>query len=262
MDIEALVRQAIAEGADVVIAAGGDGTVSAVATALVDTPTPLGIIPTGTANGFANALCIPESIPEACDVIKQGCCHKVDTARCNDRMMLLTTNIGFEANLLTEMDREEKNKLGKLAIVINSLRELRQIDRFETWLDTSENSWHESATAVTIANAATVGMVLAQGPAEVAADDGKLSITLVTPKHSWGVLMTATKLFFSALRKRSVHEKRIRSCKATQVTVNTEPSQKVYVDGEPAGETPVTVSRHPQSLRVLVPEYIEDESDS
>ena len=100
--------------------------------------------------------------------------------------MLLVACIGFEANLLTRMDRAEKSRLGKLAIITNSLKELRDIQKFEVQLQTPEQSWQESATAVTIANSATVGMVLAQGPAEVEPDDGDLSITLVTSDHQWG----------------------------------------------------------------------------
>lgn len=253
-DMEALTRQVVAEGAEVVIAAGGDGTVSAIAAALVHRPTQLGIIPTGTANGFAHALGIPEHIPAACDIIKQGHGHPVDTARCNDRMMLLTTNIGFEANLLTKMDRSEKNRWGKLAIVVNSFRELREIERFETWLQTAEQTWHEPATAVTIANTATRSMVLAQGPGNITADDGNLAITVATPKRGWGMLASALRLFISALRQSSVQGDRIRSCKSPAVTVKTDPRQQVYVDGEPAGETPVTIRSEPRSLTVLVSE--------
>ena len=68
---------------------------------------------------------------------------------------LTKPDVDIEANLLTKMEREEKNRLGKLAIVINSLRELQDFKQFETRLKTPDGSWHESATAFTIANAAT-----------------------------------------------------------------------------------------------------------
>ena len=72
VDAQTLAQQAIADGADVVIAAGGDGTVTGVATALLGTDKCLGIIPSGTANGFATDLGIPGNIYGACKVIKAG----------------------------------------------------------------------------------------------------------------------------------------------------------------------------------------------
>jgi YegS/Rv2252/BmrU family lipid kinase len=253
VEVTALAEQAIADGADVIIAAGGDGTVSGVASALVDTDIVLGIIPTGTANAFATALGIPENFAGACEIIKTGRYQQLDTARCNDRMMLLATSIGFEADLLKRMDREEKSQWGKLAIVVNSLRELREFEQFQVRLETPEQTWDEAATAVTIANTATVSMVLAQGPGKIAADNGILSITLVTPEHQWGVLKSAADLFLSALQQQTLQSETVRSCQATQVTVSTDPPQAVFVDGEPTGKTPVTIKCHPRSLTVLTP---------
>lgn len=253
MEAKTLAQQAVAEGADVVIAAGGDGTVSGVAAALLGTDCCLGIIPAGTANGFATTLGIPEDIQGACEVIKAGHRQPVDTAICNGRVMLLVACIGFEADLLTRMDREEKSRLGKLAIVTNSLKQLQDVKQFEAEIQTPDRSWHQSATAVTIANTATVGMVLAQGPAEVKADDGDLSITVVDPKHKWGVLTSAADLWLSALRQQSAQSETIRACKARKVKVETDPPQAIFVDGEQAGQTPLTVECQPKSLMVLKP---------
>lgn len=260
LSAEHIAKEAVAAGADVVIAVGGDGTVSGVASALVDTDVELGIIPAGTANSFASALDIPENLSAACDIIKTGQRRRVDTARCNDRLMLLVACIGFEAKLLEQMEREEKSRFGKLAIVTNSLKQLREIEQFDTQLETPDRQWHEPATAVTIANAATVDMVLAQGPAAIAADDGKLSITLATPEHQWGVLKSAAHLFLSALLNRDVNNDTVHSWKASDVKVDTDPAQAVFVDGEPAGKTPLTIECHPRSLTVITPARPENKS--
>jgi len=253
-----LAQKALQAGADVLIVAGGDGTVSGVAAALVDTDVPLGIIPTGTANSFAAAVGITGSIANACEIIRTGCGKRVDTARSNGHLMLLATCIGFEANLLTDMNREEKSRLGRLAIVTNGLKQLKNVEQFDTTLedpeaDNPDGRWQEPATAVTIANTATMGMVLAQGPADIQPDDGHLSITVVTPDHRWDALTSAANLFLSGLQQRSVNDETVHSHKASQMTVTTDPPQRVYVDGEPAGETPVTVRCYPRSLTVIVP---------
>lgn len=252
---EELARQALDNHADVVIAAGGDGTVSRVAAALVDTDTPLGIIPTGTVNGFAKALGIPKSIGGACDVIKAGHCKKVDTARCSNQMMLLSASVGFQAEVLSKMEREEKARLGRLAIVISSLDELRHIKQFHIEMKTPTRTWREPATSVMVANAVTLSMVLAHGPANISPDDGMLSITVVTPDHRWGVLTSALNLFLSALQGRFVQNEAVNSCKTTQVTIDTAPPQDVYVDGDPFGQTPVTITCYPRSLNVLMPQH-------
>jgi diacylglycerol kinase family enzyme len=84
-------------GAEAIIAAGGDGTLSAVAAALINTNIPLGIISRGTANAFANALDLPTTIPEACAAILAGDTKVVDMAWCNGLPMVLLAGIGFEA---------------------------------------------------------------------------------------------------------------------------------------------------------------------
>ncbi len=80
---EDLVVQAISASAELVIASGGDGTLSAVAGKLANTGIPLGIIPRGTANAFANALGIPTDITNACQSIVAGVTQAIDLATCN-----------------------------------------------------------------------------------------------------------------------------------------------------------------------------------
>ena len=101
-----LAKNAIARGAASIIASGGDGTLSAVAAALMGTNIPLGIISRGTANAFANALNLPTTIPEACESIVAGNTQVVDMAICNGLPMVLLAGIGFEAETVDLADRE------------------------------------------------------------------------------------------------------------------------------------------------------------
>jgi diacylglycerol kinase family enzyme len=92
MDADEIAREAIADGAKVIIASGGDGTLSAAADAVVGTDIPLGVISRGTANAFAAALELPDTIEAACQMILGGVTRKVDAALCNDRPMVLLGN--------------------------------------------------------------------------------------------------------------------------------------------------------------------------
>lgn len=121
LDAADLAKAAIAEHADLIIAAGGDGTVSAAASAIVHTEIPLAVIPRGTANAFINGLSLPNTLKEACIAILQGATRTIGTVKCNDTFMLLLAGIGFEAETVQAADRELKDKLGMFAYVIAGL---------------------------------------------------------------------------------------------------------------------------------------------
>jgi diacylglycerol kinase (ATP) len=115
---EDLATQAIAEQAELVIVSGGDGTVSAVAGKIVNTNIPLGIIPRGTANAFANAIGIPIDLNNACQTILDGEIQAVDLATCNGYPMMLLAGIGLEANAVEAASREAKDRFGVLAYIV------------------------------------------------------------------------------------------------------------------------------------------------
>ncbi len=178
-----LARQAVDNNVEMIIASGGDGTISAVAEALIETDIPLGAIARGTANAFANALGIPDTIEAACRVIVEGATKKVDAAMCNgSKPMILLAGIGFEAETVEDADREAKNRLGMLAYVLSGLKQLREFEKFETTIETDDKIIKVKANAVTVANAAPPTSVLAQGTAGVIYDDGLLDVTIIAPQ--------------------------------------------------------------------------------
>lgn len=175
-----IVQEALERGAEAIVAAGGDGTVSAVAQAVIGTGIPLGVIPRGTANAFATAIGIPSEIPTACQTILAGVTRPVDVAKCNGKPMLLLTGIGFEAETI-ERASSMKDTFGKLAYILAGIGQLRHLDAFTAWIETEDRRLNLPASAVTVANAAPPTSVLAQGTTGVFADDGLLDITIVAP---------------------------------------------------------------------------------
>lgn len=105
-----LTQQAIKNGAKTIIACGGDGTLTEVATELVNTDITMGILPMGTANALAHVLYGISSkfipLSTACDVIIAGKKTKIDSAKCNDNLMLLLAGLGFENKMITSANRE------------------------------------------------------------------------------------------------------------------------------------------------------------
>lgn len=248
-----IAQKVVKNGAELVIAAGGDGTLSAVAKALIQTDIPLGVIPRGTANAFASALGIPDTIEKSCQTIVDGKVRRLDVAKCNDKPMLLLAGVGFEAETVEGAPRETKSKWGALAYLLSGIKQLNDIDRFEVEIETEEKIIRTTATAITVANVAPATSVLAQGPAGIICDDGFLDITIVA-SSSWASAIAASyHLLQTGLRGDAATRDDIGYLRAKQVKVTTEPPQKVVLDGELIGETPIKVACVPEGLNVFVP---------
>ncbi len=236
-----------------VLASGGDGTVSGVAAALINSGIPLGIIPRGTANAFSVALGIPTQIPGACQTISRGITKVVDTAVCNEIPMLLLAGVGFEAEMVEKADRELKNNLGIMAYIFAGIQQAREQALFEVEIEIDGEITTMEASAITIANAAPPTSVFAQGAGEVSCTDGLLDITVVSSHNALQGLRVVTNLFASALSKNPSDNENISHINGESVKVKTNPPQKIVVDGEIIGTTPVEVKCLPKSLNIFAP---------
>jgi YegS/Rv2252/BmrU family lipid kinase len=255
LDADTLASEAIAQGAKTIIASGGDGTLSAAANALVGTNIPLGIISRGTANAFAAALDLPDTIDAACKTILGGATRPVDAALCNGLPMVLLAGIGFEAQTVERADRQAKKRFGMLAYVMAGLQQLRELSSFTAEIETEDKVITVTASAVTVANAAPPTSILAQGPAGVVFDDGLLDITVVSPVSRAGAIAASYHLLQTALNENSAAERDdIGYLRAKRVIIRTNPLQKVVVDGEIIGNTPIDVECVPGGLTIFVPE--------
>lgn len=248
-----LARRAVEREVEMIIASGGDGTVSAVAEALINTDIPLGVISRGTANAFANALDIPEAVEAACKVIVDGATRKVDAAKCNDKPMILLAGIGFEAETVEDADRETKDRLGMLAYVLSGLKQLKEFKKFTATIETDNKIIRVDANAVTVANAAPNTSVLAHGTAGVIYDDGLLDVTIIAPTTRAGAIAISYHLLQSASNDEAASRDDIGYLRTKKVKVTTEPPQKIALDGEIIGETPVEIECMPKALTVFIP---------
>lgn len=249
-----LAKEAIQHNVESIIVSGGDGTVSAVADAILGTKIPLGVISRGTANAFANALGIPEDLTLACQTIIDGNTRIVDAAKCNGSPMVLLAGIGFEAKTVENADREKKDRLGMFAYVLAGLKQLSDWQNFNAEIETEEQVIKVPAAAITVANAAPVTSVLAQGTEEIIADDGLLDITIIAPENNFDSLIASVKLYQSGANNEPVEHENIRYLRSKRVKVTTDPPQKVVIDGEVIETTPIEIESVPQSLTVYVPE--------
>ncbi|MBD2451818.1 YegS/Rv2252/BmrU family lipid kinase [Nostoc sp. FACHB-152] len=259
IDADELAYAAVERGVSEIIASGGDGTLSAAAAAAINSNIPFGIISRGTANAFATALGIPDTIEAACQTILQGVTRNVDVAYCNDRPMILLAGVGFEAETVEKANREAKNRFGIIAYILAGFQQLRELQSFDVEIETDEKIIKTTAAAVTVANAAPATSVLAHGPAGIIYDDGLLDLTIVAPVNKAGAIAATYHLFQSASAGNATDRDDIGYLRAKQFKITTDPVQKVVVDGEIVGTTPIEVKCVPAGLKVFVPTIEEAE---
>ena len=253
-DAADLAKVAIASHADLIIAAGGDGTVSAAASAIVNTGIPLAVIPRGTANAFVNGLNLPNTIESACIAILQGATRTIGTVRCNETFMLLLAGIGFEAETVQAANRELKDKFGMFAYVMAGLNQLQQAQNFEVCLETDQEIIRVDAIAITVACIAPPTSILAQGTGELRPDDDLFDITILSPTSGLEALTAAVDLFTNGLVQSPSENEHIGYLRTNKVTITTNPPQQIALDGEMFGTTPATFEMLPDSL-VVVTDY-------
>ncbi|HIK44146.1 MAG TPA: YegS/Rv2252/BmrU family lipid kinase [Leptolyngbyaceae cyanobacterium M65_K2018_010] len=240
-------------GHSLIIASGGDGTVSAVAGATMGTGIPLGIIPRGTANAFSVGLGIPTNLRAACETILAGNTHVVDAARCNGIPMILLAGLGFEAGMVDKASRELKNELGNLAYIIAGVKQLATAQPFTAWVECDGEVTEVSTTAITVANVAPPTSVLAQGLGTIIPDDGLMEVTIATSQTRVQGLKALASLAASATRGNPNQREDILGFRTARIKVTTDPPQKLVIDGEMLEANPVEFECIPKALTVLAP---------
>ena len=240
-------------GSRMIIASGGDGTVSAVAGALIGSGIPLGIIPRGTANAFSVALGIPTETRAACTNILVGNTRLVDAARCNETPMILLAGMGFEAGMVEGASRELKNRIGPLAYILSGAQQLASLDTFHATVEIDGETRELVTSAITVANAAPPTSVSAQGFGRVVPDDGLMEITIASPTTRLeGLNMLAT-LVGSALLSSPTNQENLLCFRAARIRISTNPPQRLVVDGEILEANPVEFTCVPGALTLMAP---------
>lgn len=252
-DIGAIVRRAVAGGTRVIVAGGGDGTVSAVAAEVAGTDATLGVLPLGTLNHFAKDLGIPLELKESVETIVAGHAIDVDIAAVNDRTFINNSSIGLYPRLVQEReDRRERHGLGKwgafaLALVA-TLADYRLLDLH---LEIDGATRRISSPFVFVGNNEYRVEGLALGTRE-RVDAGRLCLFVAHRAGRLRLLMLTLRALLGGLSKVSDFD----SFTATCLRVETGGrSIDVATDGEVTRlKAPLEYTLRSRALRVIVPE--------
>jgi diacylglycerol kinase (ATP) len=242
-------REALAEGVDLVMAQGGDGTVMACVTGLAGTDVPLAVLPGGTGNLLAANFDIPSDLDGAVEVALHGERRRLDVAAMGEDRFVVMGGIGFDAAMLRDADPRLKERLGAVAYVISGLGNLRRRPtRFELRLD-------DGAPIARVGQGVLVGNLgRLQGGLPIMPDarpdDGVLDVAVLGTR----TLADWLRLAVGVLLRRRRNDPELEVFRAHRVEVRCDRPQPVERDGDPAGASDhLVVEIVPRALTLCVP---------
>jgi diacylglycerol kinase (ATP) len=251
--------EAVARGFDMVIAAGGDGTLNEVVNGLANQerrPT-LGILPLGTTNDFARALRIPRRWDRACDIIINRCTRPVDIGQANGRYFINIAGGGYLTDLTYEVPSKLKTMIGQLAYYVKGVEKIAQLrpTRMRLVAD-GVGELEDDFLMFLIANSKSVAGFDRLAP-YASTDDGLFDVFVVRKCN----LADFLRLVTLALRGEHVNSRLVIHFQTSRIEVQTDKRVQLNLDGELGGVLPCTFQVLPSHLSVCVAPDAEDEPD-
>jgi diacylglycerol kinase family enzyme len=251
-EIEPAVAKAVKTGVQIVVAGGGDGTVSAVASGLARTGVTLGVLPMGTLNHFAKDLGIPLDQDEAIAVIAAGHRLDVDAGEVNGRIFINNSSLGLYPDIVREREKRQ-HRLGHgkwRALLAASIGAARRYPVFTVHVDVEGKTLVRRTPFVFIGNNEYTMEGFEIG-GRAAMDRGSLSLYLTHRMGRFGLLQLAVMALFRRLQQARDFD----MLTAGEFVVRTGHKRlRVATDGEVnLMETPLQYRVLPAALRVIVP---------
>ncbi len=242
-------RRAVAEGADTVIAVGGDGMVNTIGSELIGTGVALGVIPAGSGNGFARHFGVPLQWSRAATALAHADRQEIDVGAVNGRPFFVTCSLAWDAEIVKWFERSPVR--GVLPYVMSAAYGLFEYtpQPFEVEFEDGERTVYENPIVFTAANLTQFGGGAVIAP-EANAHDGRLELVVVLRKDTVNALSGLARLFDGTISRLSaVHTRAF-----CRMTVRRERPAPAQIDGEllpPEREFRIEVLD--RKLTVLVP---------
>jgi diacylglycerol kinase (ATP) len=242
-----ITLQAAADGVDVVVAVGGDGTVNEIGQALIGRKTLMGIIPAGSGNGLARHLKIPSGFKNAIGVINRGKVKKIDTATINDRVFLSIAGVGYDAYVARQFAKAPKRGFFSYFSIASGEYLKYKSKKYTLNIDGKEIT--RKAMVITFANSGQFGNnVSIDSKAKL--DDGLIDVCIVRRIPFLLVPFYVPMLFTKTFHKTHY----IEIIQAKEVTVKRKKGKSIHFDGDAfkMGKN-LEMKINPLSLNIIVP---------
>jgi YegS/Rv2252/BmrU family lipid kinase len=253
-DAEAFARTAGAAEppVDLVVAAGGDGTINEVINGLacpsaVAAPPPLALLPIGTANVLANEIGLPGGVDSLAREIAAGRARPIPLARANGRCFAMMAGVGFDAHVVADLDPRLKRWLGKGAYVVESLRQIVRFG-FPRYRVTIDGRSFEAASAIVARGRFYGGRFVCAPEARLGA--AELHVCLFERGGRLAVPLFGAALVLGLLPRLPGY----RVVRGRRVVIEGPPGDPVQGDGDIIARLPVTVALDDRALALVVPE--------
>jgi YegS/Rv2252/BmrU family lipid kinase len=249
-----MAEAAVREGAQVVLAAGGDGTVAAVVSGLVGTGVPLAVLPSGTGNLLARNLELPNGLDGVLSAITDGATLTIDVGEVVEgatagSSFAVMAGLGFDADVMVDAPEGLKGAVGWPAYVVSALGHLTD-EPFDCTIVVDDGEpLTRSVRSVLVAN-----MTQLQGGIDLApaagASDGQLDVVVVSPQGALDWLRLSARLALGSDRE----DERLERLRGRRVEISTSTQQVCQLDGDPVGGTHrLVVEVRPGALALCVP---------
>ena len=251
-ECEERCRTLVRKGAKLIVVGGGDGTISAAASALAGTKTVLGVLPLGTLNHFARDLGLPTELSEAAVLIAKGRTRKVDLGDMNGRLFLNNSAIGLYPMMVVDREKQQK-RLGRskrLAMLVASLRTLARFKHQRLTLSVNKRKGALDTPLLFVGNNDYRTDFRAAG-ARDSLDDGRLSVLVMRKKTRRGLVAAVVRALF----ERSRDDDMVRLDDVAELKVDSRRGHlEVSLDGEVEQVAPPLRYRiRPKALSVIAP---------
>lgn len=234
-------------GAFIVVAVGGDGTVNEVASGIANTETALGIIPCGSGNGLARHLMLPMNIKGALEIINEALIHSLDYGDINDHPFFCTCGMGFDAFISQKF--ASAGKRGPMTYIENVLLEglKYEPETYSVTLDGNEAEPYK-AFLISVANASQYGNDAYIAP-QASMSDGYLDVVIMEPFDIFEAPQVGLDMMNKTLNKSS----KIKCFKAKDIRITRSKPGVIHFDGDPIeAEANLRISLHSKAIRIVV----------
>jgi len=233
---------------DLVIIGGGDGTLNAAIEGLVDTQLPLGILPLGTANDLARTLQIPQSIPQACQVIATGHSQRIDLGKVNHKHFFNVASLGLSVQITRQLDKKAKRTWGVLAYAATAIKVIWKTRPFRAEIRIGEDSIRVKTVQIAVGNGRYYGGGMAVAD-DAAINDQRLDLYSLEYQHWWQILLLVPAMWLG----KHANWSGVRSLQGKEFDIYTRKPQPINADGEIVTYTPAKFSLIPKAVAVFVP---------
>jgi YegS/Rv2252/BmrU family lipid kinase len=242
-----LAETAIAsEKYDVIIAAGGDGTIGEVISGVRDSGVPLGIIPIGTANVLAIEIGLKFNPEVIAQTIANGQINKIHLGQVNDRIFFLMTSSGYDSRVVKSVSSTIKKYIGKGAYALAGLKEIFRAEQSK--LKVIVEGVEYDASWVIVSNSKFYAGRFLLAP-DTSLSEAGFSVVLFNGQNIIGILLDLWTVFIGRTKQSS----RVKIVNGCRIKVSSNKEVPVQTDGDLAGALPAEISSLPYSLNLIIP---------